>query len=49
MKRFAKSMMACGIGAVLGLSPAFAELQRVGPVDAAHGFPTWYHYCPVKT
>lgn len=42
MKRFAKSIMACGIGAVLGLSPAFAELQRVGPVDAAHGFPTWY-------
>jgi len=42
MKRFAKSMMACGIGAVLGLSPAFAELQRVGPVDAAHGFPAWY-------
>lgn len=42
MKRFTKSMMACGIGAVLGLSPAFAELQRVGPVDAAHGFPAWY-------
>jgi len=42
MKRFAKSIMACGIGAVLGLSPAFAELQRLGPVDAAHGFPTWY-------
>lgn len=41
MKRFARKLAAAGVALALA-QPAFAVLQRVGPVDPANGYPAWY-------
>jgi hypothetical protein len=43
MKLFAvKKFLAAALSAAALSQPAHAVLQRVGPVDGAHGFPAWY-------
>lgn len=40
MKRILTLMMVAGV--VVSADPAFAQLSRVGPTVATHGFPAWY-------
>ena len=41
MKPFARKLAAASVALALA-QPAFAVLQRVGPVDPANGYPAWY-------
>jgi len=41
VKPFARKLAAAGVALALA-QPAFAVLQRTGPVDPVHGYPAWY-------
>ncbi len=42
VKIHAKKILAASIAAIAMAQPAYAVLQRVGPIDPATGYPAWY-------
>ncbi len=42
MKTTTRKLIAASIAAMMIAPPVLADLQRVGPIDPANGFPVWY-------